>query len=271
MTITTGVIIAQRMRQAPTVANSPTGAPYSPSAYSSPGSSPSTPLTARGRGSRHDAVNAMHALTLEVRNNATTVQMHRSVTVLNESFRPTNTAKCHSPKIHEYFEYCDAIYPDDPYKYILTSEKVFWFMFYQSFRDLKPRGGKKRQMKRNFDIEGYNAVLANFDGSPRSPGHTPMPIQSKNPISWSTFDQYKQVIAKIYQTQKMEKVHALYWEDIWQQPCKDLSRVEAGKVPSPLYKESNLPGEGERRVCPLHHCRALSRDRTRAMEWCSKG
>jgi hypothetical protein len=72
------------------------------------------------------------------------VQMHRSVTMLNESFRPSNTVKCHKGKVLEFFEYCDEISPHDPYKYNLTDEKVFGFMYYQAFRPLKSRGGKKK-------------------------------------------------------------------------------------------------------------------------------
>jgi Centromere DNA-binding protein complex CBF3 subunit, domain 2 len=48
-------------------------------------------------------------------------------------------------------------------------------------------------------------------------------VQSLKPMSWSNFNQYQQVIVKIYNQQKMDKVNALYWSDIWQQPCIDLN------------------------------------------------
>jgi hypothetical protein len=160
-----------------------------------------------------------------------TVQMHRSVTVLNESFRPTNTVRAHKPKIYEYFEFCDAIYPDELNRYQLTGEKVFRFMFYTAFRGLKPRGGKKGQSKPHFDVADYHEVMSNYDGVPRSPGDAPMPVQARKPISYQTFDQYKQVLQKIYHTQKLEKSNALYWAgDIWQQPCQDLAKQVKTRV-----------------------------------------
>jgi Centromere DNA-binding protein complex CBF3 subunit, domain 2 len=160
------------------------------------------------------------------------VQMHRSVTMLNESFRPSNTVKCHKGKILEFFEYCDEIYPHDPYKYNLTDEKVFRFMYYQAFRQLKSRGGKKNTgAKKYFDRASYDTVIGNFDGVPVSPSQNPMPVQSAKPMSWSSWNQYQQVIVKIYNQQRMDKVCSLYWDDIWQQPCKDLNLQVKRRVP----------------------------------------
>jgi hypothetical protein len=68
------------------------------------------------------------------------IQIQRSVQTMNDSFRPTNTSKVHEPKIEEFFGFCDSIYEDEPYKYNLSFEKVYRFMFYQSFREQKKRG-----------------------------------------------------------------------------------------------------------------------------------
>jgi Centromere DNA-binding protein complex CBF3 subunit, domain 2 len=159
------------------------------------------------------------------------VQMQRSVSTLNESFRPTNTSKAHNPKIEEFFGFCDDLYADDPYKYNLNYEKVYRFMFFQAFRELKKRGGRRTDGGK-FDRASYNQVMAAFDGEPRSPGeNAPMPIQSMKPISWSSFDQYKQIIRKIYRTQVLEQVNSLEWERIWQQPLIDLSKQVKLRVP----------------------------------------
>ena len=163
--------------------------------------------------------------------------MERSLCALNESLRPTNTSKAHEPKIEEFFEFCDSVYSEHPYKYILSYEKVFRFMFYHAFRNLKKRGGRRVGVAR-FDYTGYREVMSNFTGDPRSPGDNgPLPIQAVKPISWSSFDQYKQIIKRIYKTQKLEKVLALQWDEIWQSPLEDLSKQV--KTRAPLVRRAN--------------------------------
>jgi Centromere DNA-binding protein complex CBF3 subunit, domain 2 len=185
------------------------------------------------------------------------VQLERSVVHLNESFRPTNTMKAHGPKIDEFFEFCDSIYGHDPYKYNLSFEKVYRFMFFQSFRELKKRGGPRKQRKKKstrtsdvddvsvdaeeeddgeeaspvirFDREAYDAVMSGFSGVPGQ-GLLLPPSPSK-PMSWSSFDQYKQVIKRIYRVQKQENVNSLDWDAIWQHPLDDLTKQVKARVP----------------------------------------
>jgi hypothetical protein len=142
--------------------------------------------------------------------------------MLNESFRPSNTTKTLKNKIEEYFQYCDAIYPHELNKYHLTDEKAFRFLFYQAFRPLKSRGGKKGDRPR-FDIADYKEVIARFDGEPCSPSANPMPVQALKPMAWSNFAHYKQVLKKIYKNEVMEKSTSLVWDNIWTQACDDLA------------------------------------------------
>jgi Centromere DNA-binding protein complex CBF3 subunit, domain 2 len=159
------------------------------------------------------------------------LQMRRSVTVMNESFRPTNTQKCHEPKFEEYFEFCEFVYPEDRYKYNINSEKVYRFMFYTAFREQKRRGGKKNSTKPRFDPFGYTTIMARFDGDPCSPGHTPMPVQSNKPMAWSSWDQYRQVLKKIHKVQLQEGHNSLPWKDIiWTHACEDLEAHVKARV-----------------------------------------
>ena len=199
-----------------------------------------------------------------------TVQMQRAVVELNESFRPTNTSRAHQPKVAEYFQFCDQIYSLKQYKYHLSFEKVYRFMYFQAFRPLKTRGGKRKynlggtpsRTKRrqtapcgvdevnepveeehedlaegvvlHFDRAMYDEVMSQFTGDPSptelSPS-TPLPVQAVKPISWSTFDQYKQVLRKIHREQQLEGVSSLVWEQIWKSPLDDLARQVKGRVP----------------------------------------
>jgi Centromere DNA-binding protein complex CBF3 subunit, domain 2 len=196
-----------------------------------------------------------------------TLQMQRSVTQLNECFRPTNTAKAHEPKIEEFFQFCDMVYPTDPYKYNIAFEKVYRFMYYQAFRPLKKRGGggggrKRKRQRRStptkvsdddgdtvdgiidevdveveeeitmrFSKDLYDEVMVQYNGSPPSSpaAETDLPLQSLQPLSWSSFDQYKQVIRRIYKVQKQERVCSLDWDAIWQEPLEELAKQVKGR------------------------------------------
>ena len=195
-----------------------------------------------------------------------TVQMQQAVVELNESFRPSNTSKAHQPKVAEFFEFCDEIFSREHYKYHLTFDKVYRFMYYQAFRPLKPRGGKRkyhfgvtpvRQKRRrraviieeeeplddelddddcteaspiHFDRPMYDKVMSQFSGAPASPGSTvPLPIQAVKPMSWSTFDQYKQILKKIHKEQQLQGASSLVWEQIWKIPLEDLAKQVKGR------------------------------------------
>jgi hypothetical protein len=141
--------------------------------------------------------------------------------------------KVHTPKIEEYFEFCEDIYAEDHYKFNLTHEKVYRFMFFQSFRILKKRGGRRRHGNHlYFNRTSYDEVMQQFDGTPRSPGESnPMPPQATKVIGWSTFDQYKQIIRKIYKIQKMENVNSLEWDSIWQHSLEELGKQVKKRTP----------------------------------------
>ena len=100
---------------------------------------------------------------------------------MREGLRPTNTAKAIDPKIEEYFQFCDCVYPSDPYKYNLCYEKVYRFMWYTCFREKKKRAYTKdaRQQGILFDYDGYKLLMNNFTGG-NSAIDYPEP---KNPIS----------------------------------------------------------------------------------------
>jgi hypothetical protein len=55
------------------------------------------------------------------------------VAAADENVTPGNTLKQQDPKVEEYFQFCDLVYPNDRYKYILNQEKIYRFMWYQSF------------------------------------------------------------------------------------------------------------------------------------------
>ena len=83
---------------------------------------------------------------------------------LNNSDRPTSTQKQFDGKILEYQDFCKKCYPDDMHKHVLNSEKMYRFMFYQTFREKKPRGGTKasRCEGPTFNKAEYDRIMSCF-------------------------------------------------------------------------------------------------------------
>ncbi len=92
-------------------------------------------------------------------------QLEISVHAMLEDGRPPNTQKAMDPKIPEFFQFCELVFPNKMFKYNLTFDKVYKFMYYQSFREQKPRGGKKKTGNIDgnlFDLEVYREILSHF-------------------------------------------------------------------------------------------------------------
>ncbi|KAG7338206.1 hypothetical protein IV203_025118 [Nitzschia inconspicua] len=89
---------------------------------------------------------------------------------LREAGEPENTKKAYLPKLKEWFQYCDHVYPTDPYKYNMNFDKIYLFMFFQTFRQQKKRGGNRKLQKQDiyFDAEAYDNLMRPFAGL--SPG-----------------------------------------------------------------------------------------------------
>jgi hypothetical protein len=71
-----------------------------------------------------------------------TSRMEQSVLDVREKFRPDQTADVYDNKTQEFLQFASHVYPQDPYKNSLNAEKVYRFMFYETFRGQKKRGGK---------------------------------------------------------------------------------------------------------------------------------
>jgi hypothetical protein len=55
---------------------------------------------------------------------------------------PENSVKMYEPKIMEFEQIYEHVYPDSPYKYNIDADKFYRFLFYTSFREQKKGGGK---------------------------------------------------------------------------------------------------------------------------------
>lgn len=93
-------------------------------------------------------------------------------------------------------------------------------MFYQSFREQKARGSNKEE---RFNKTTHSEILVAFVAHQRADttgaGYYPTP---KNPVSQSTFDQYKATFRLIYKSQKTKRVLSSLWDEIWLTGLDDL-------------------------------------------------
>jgi Centromere DNA-binding protein complex CBF3 subunit, domain 2 len=158
---------------------------------------------------------------------------------LREDCRPANTARTQDPKVLEYFGFCDVHYSHDPYKYVLESNKVYRFMWYQSFREQRKRGGTKgeraaRASGHYFDSAEYDTIMAGFMNGPHSLLSCPEPNM---PIGACTFEAYKAIFRKIYKVQIAKKINSTPWDQIWPMCFDELYRHVKERVP--LKKKAN--------------------------------
>ena len=68
-------------------------------------------------------------------------------------------------KKEEWMQFCDCLYASDSYRYIVVSgEKCYKYMCYQSLRELKKRCGEKVLLKysKYFDFKHYKSVMKEF-------------------------------------------------------------------------------------------------------------
>jgi Centromere DNA-binding protein complex CBF3 subunit, domain 2/Transcriptional activator of glycolytic enzymes len=154
--------------------------------------------------------------------------------------RPTNTRKALDPKQQEFEQFCDYIGGNDIYRYNLNFDKVYKFLYYQTFREKKKAGGDRAARKRGeyFNIEDYRSVVNYYlQGEEATPKNFPHPV---NPIAKATFEQYKMVIKNMHTDQVTRGVCGMTWDLIWQLPCQRLMKhvkERTPKVKKATYQE----------------------------------
>lgn len=202
-------IVTEARQRALFVTNSGNFAPISP-----------TPLAQNGI--RHPNEHVLH------------VELQSIVNTINTNNTPENTLKAMTPKIQEYFEFCEALYNHDPNPSHLNFEKVYRFMYYVAFREKRKQGGRRSRGVRGivpkFDMEEYKRVTNGLQalGSGSNPINAP---QTREPISEATFMSYKAAIKSIYKEQIARQQTSLNFDAIWQQSLDELVKHVKTRLP----------------------------------------
>ncbi|KAG7365502.1 glycolytic enzyme transcriptional activator [Nitzschia inconspicua] len=146
---------------------------------------------------------------------------------MREADDSENTKKEYLPKLKEWFQYCDHVHKNDPFRYNLNFEKVYLFIFYQTFRQQKKRGGNRQLQQEDmyFDAEAYDTLMRPFAGL--SPGQRLLENAPhvENPISNSQFAIYKAALKRIHNVQVEKFVNALHWGNVWLPAMDDLHKL----------------------------------------------
>jgi hypothetical protein len=173
--------------------------------------------------------------------------LEQAVVVLRNKDKPSNTRKTQEPKIKEFYHYCELVYGHEHYLYNLSPEKVHKFMFYQSFREQKTRGGNANKARLDqgvyFDMEQFLGIMDAYGSVSAGPLVAyPQPLK---PISAKTFESYRAVLKQIHVEQEARRVCSFTWEQLWTSPCKQLHRHVKERAPmlKKLTYQEKVDGE----------------------------
>jgi hypothetical protein len=70
-----------------------------------------------------------------------------------------NTSLAYDPKAEEFKKFCRHVYGDNEYAEIVTEEKMYLFLLYQSHRTKRKQGG--RRTVTGFDAMDYDQLMSN--------------------------------------------------------------------------------------------------------------
>lgn len=171
--------------------------------------------------------------------------MEQSVLNTTRDTRPANTTLAYEGKQAEFVEFCRYLFPSQSpaLQELVTDDKLYMFLWYQSLRG-KRKPGKKRRSNGNeaqqqqgeyscFDPDDYNAVKLKFLGADEHQD----PI---NPVKAQQVHNYKCAVRQIWMRQVSERCNSLSWEQIYTYKCQDLTgmvKKRRPRVDKAQYKE----------------------------------
>jgi hypothetical protein len=156
----------------------------------------------------------------------------RTLSVLHGSTRPKNTLLAYTPKQVEFRQYCDYRFPHAMYdstRYLVDPEKVWDFMWYQSLRECKSRGGNSsRQQVNRFNSSEYDSIIQKYS-------KMDVILENIHPskgIGLDTFSMYRSALYSMWDEQKANRMNSYSWHgDIWHAECKKLRTYVKLRIP----------------------------------------
>jgi Centromere DNA-binding protein complex CBF3 subunit, domain 2 len=167
------------------------------------------------------------------------VNLQQCVLAMAEDDRPENTAKAMDPKKEEWMQFCDYVYSRDPYRHVVTAEKAYNFMVYQSFRELKKPGGDRAALSQLifFDRQAYDKVMSQFQSCDGVVTEYPKP---ERPIGSQLFNTYRATLKGLFHEQQAQFRMTAAWEHVWLphfNKLRDHVKTRKPKVKKETYQE----------------------------------
>ena len=142
-----------------------------------------------------------------------------------EECRGTGSGVAYDSARQEYREFCESLYPNDEFKFLVNDEKAFLFMFYTAMREQKPRGGNRKRKTPGaantalFNRADYDAVLLRYSvwWSTDNTGELPHPT---NPVGIESLTHYKAGVRAEWEHQVSMNSNTFSWDLIWTQRSK---------------------------------------------------
>jgi len=140
-----------------------------------------------------------------------------------EKDRPPNSVKVYDPKTEEWDQFCEQIFPHERHAKILDPLRVYRFIYYQTFREQRKRGGKTKTS--SFNLEDYNAVMARCDSSDSNTACIDGPQKG---IGKQAMAQYKAVLHRLYDQQVVLRCQR--GSDAWSAPAAECNSGRVGST-----------------------------------------
>jgi hypothetical protein len=149
----------------------------------------------------------------------------RAVHHQSKGNRPENTSDAYDPKVKEFKGYCDALYPNHgpDIRHLVTPDKVYNFLFYQSHREKRKPGRLKRGEVPEgiFSLTGYRTVVGRYAGKSSEEWVAP-----SNPVQIQQVNTYKSSLMGLHKEQVANKANKYVWtHHIWTCHCEELYKL----------------------------------------------
>ncbi len=107
-----------------------------------------------------------------------------------------NTRLAYDSKAEEFKKFCRHVYGDNDYSEVVTEEKMYLFLLYQSHRGPRKRGGRKPMV--GFDPNDYDRVMA-------SPQNLGISVGGER-IGFEAVTQYYSAVLKVLDDQSFNRL-----------------------------------------------------------------
>jgi hypothetical protein len=151
--------------------------------------------------------------------------MRQAVYNIDDQNKKSNTKIAYTPKEAEFFQYCNHRWKNNfnalTTLYTVTFIKVHEFIFYQSMRGCRKRGGKKRKAGMETVDDAFDGV--EFDDIMNkhkfSAASAPWP-EPERPLGYDQVNTYKASLRNLHDRQVADNINNIPWENIWNADLK---------------------------------------------------